>query len=346
MARKKSARGCRGSYVNNFIEGLRSVFEGVAQASDLIKGAFEDVTVLTESGQGFLDSSQESLGFSRKRAWYPALRDIDTLLRNGELPKLKTLICEAPCQRELAFQWGVCQRLGNLATDPIWDIDSRQGAVAFLGEIYRDDAVWGQETQVKRCIIDILMQLASVSGGAMPAAEVLLEQLQRDGDATKQALYQACRKEGPSFHPWRIALPLLASTALLDCVQNKPDVEADQRRMLNQQLERGEAIYILPQAKVNRQAFDDVLFGMRAKVQESLRTFQKKWVKRRKRRVIETDLSQDERTALLELLAQVRRKEGPSLKSNHSVSRARNPIAGILGGDDLIRFKNDSETPI
>ncbi|KAF8938087.1 hypothetical protein BGZ58_001601 [Dissophora ornata] len=104
--------------------------------------------------------------------------------------------------------------------------------------------------------------------------------------------------------------------------------------MLNQQLERGEAIYILPQAKVNRQAFDDVLFGMRAKVQESLRTFQKKWVKRRKRRVIETDLSQDERTALLELLAQVRRKED-------LVVALRNGGGGVNAGPAGVEVKVD-----
>ena len=45
-----------------------------------------------------------------------------------------------------------------------WDVEARQGAIAFLGEIYKNDAEWGQEPQVKQCILDILLRLGSVSG--------------------------------------------------------------------------------------------------------------------------------------------------------------------------------------
>ncbi|KAG0298721.1 hypothetical protein BGZ98_000094, partial [Dissophora globulifera] len=104
---------------------------------------------------------------------YEMLRGIDALLQTGELTKVKTMICNAPCRHELDFQWGVCQRLGNLAADPIWDADSQEGAVAFLGEIYRNDAVWGQNTQVKRFILDILMQVSSTPGSLKSVKEFL-----------------------------------------------------------------------------------------------------------------------------------------------------------------------------
>jgi hypothetical protein len=42
----------------------------------------------------------------------------------------------------------------------------RQGAIAFLGEIYKNDTEWGQEPQLKQCILDILLRLGSVSGVA------------------------------------------------------------------------------------------------------------------------------------------------------------------------------------
>ncbi|KAF9349468.1 hypothetical protein BGX26_012239 [Mortierella sp. AD094] len=249
--------------IHGFITTLGNIQEGLAGAKStlkLAKNAYEGVSGLAKSGQGLLDSLKEGFSLLHKRAWYPALRGTDTLLRNGELAKFKTLVYDTPCCRDLAFQWGVCQHLGNLAADPLWDTDSRQGAVAFLGEIYRDDAVWGQEAQVKQCILNILMQLASISGSAMPAAEALLQDLGNDGDATKRALYQASRKEGPSSHPWKVASLPLASSSLLDHVQNKPSVEADLRRFQRLRLqELGSAVYIPPQAKANRQAAADDL---------------------------------------------------------------------------------------
>ncbi|KAG0310642.1 hypothetical protein BGZ99_000255, partial [Dissophora globulifera] len=145
--------------------------EGGVEVADNILGraevAYRNIGALKGSGQDLREALKTS--FSRKHAWYTMLRSIDTLLQNGELTKVKAMACNAPCRRELAFQWGVCQRIANLASDPMWDADSQEGAVAFLGEIYLNDAVWGQDSKVNQIIIDILMQLAStslMSGGA------------------------------------------------------------------------------------------------------------------------------------------------------------------------------------
>ena len=86
------------------------------------------------------------------------------MLRNGQLTEFKKLICEAPCRRDPAFQWGVCQRLGELAANTECDEDSRKSAVAFLGEMYQNDGVWGQHGKIKQLIVDILMQLSVPSG--------------------------------------------------------------------------------------------------------------------------------------------------------------------------------------
>jgi hypothetical protein len=140
--------------------GLLSVRQGRVGGLSGYKG----VKALMESGQSLQDALKTSNSFSQKRDWYPLLRGIDYLLRNGELIKFKTLVCGAPCRRDLAFLWGVCQGLGDLASDSRWETDARQGAIAFLGEIYKNDAEWGQEPQIKQCILDILLRLASVSG--------------------------------------------------------------------------------------------------------------------------------------------------------------------------------------
>lgn len=158
----------KGMDLDGFIEGLGNIQQGSAGTIELVqlsKTAYDGSTLLTESGQGFLASLKEGLGFESKRAWYPALRGADSLVRDGRLAEFKKLVCEAPCRRDPAFQWGVCQRLGDLASDPKRDADIRQSAVAFLGEIYRSDVIWGQQVTVKQWILSILMRLSPQTEG-------------------------------------------------------------------------------------------------------------------------------------------------------------------------------------
>ncbi|KAF9343630.1 hypothetical protein BGX34_006537, partial [Mortierella sp. NVP85] len=127
----------KGLDLNGFIEGLKDIQKGLTGASDvvhLVVTAFDGVKSLTASGQGFLDGLKEGLSFQRKCAWYPALRGADALIRDGEFASFKKLVCEAPCRQEAAFRWGVCQRLGEIASSSMWDARTRRGAVAFLGE--------------------------------------------------------------------------------------------------------------------------------------------------------------------------------------------------------------------
>jgi hypothetical protein len=154
----------KGLDLNGFIDGLKDIQQGLAGAHEvvqLVKTAYEGVASLAEGGQGFLECLKEGLSFNRKCAWYPALRGADTLIQDGQLADFRKLVCEAPCRRDPAFQWGVCQRLGDIAANPTWDMETRQGAIAFLGEMYQDDDAWGDQANVKQWILDILMQLSS-----------------------------------------------------------------------------------------------------------------------------------------------------------------------------------------
>jgi len=150
-----------------FMEGLEDIqkgFTGTSKVVEVFKTAYDGVTSLSESGQTFLECLKEGFSFERKRDWYSALRGTDVLIRDGELASFKKLVCEAPCRLDVAFQWGVCQRLGEIAANPMWDAGTRRSAIAFLGEIYRDDGEWGQHSSIKQWILNILMQMASVSG--------------------------------------------------------------------------------------------------------------------------------------------------------------------------------------
>jgi hypothetical protein len=133
--------------LNAFVQGLENIQQGLAGASEVIqviKDAYVGASSLAQGGQGFLKCLEDGLSFDRKSAWYPALRGADTMIREGQLSEFKKLVCEAPCRRNVAFQWGVCQRLGQVAANSMWDLNIRQDAIAFLGEIYRNDAEWGQ----------------------------------------------------------------------------------------------------------------------------------------------------------------------------------------------------------
>ncbi|KAG0243760.1 hypothetical protein BGX31_010229 [Mortierella sp. GBA43] len=154
----------KGLDLNKFIEGLEDIhkgLEGASKVTELVHTAYKDVTSLAQSGQGFLDCLKEGFSFERKRDWYTALRVADTLLQDGELSTFKVLVCTAPCRRDPAFQWGVCQRLGEIAINPMWDSATRRSAVTFLGELYKNDDLWGRQPSIKQWILNILMRLAS-----------------------------------------------------------------------------------------------------------------------------------------------------------------------------------------
>ncbi|KAF9363411.1 hypothetical protein BGX34_004194 [Mortierella sp. NVP85] len=146
-----------------FIDGLKDIQQGLAGVSEVVQ-MVQSATSLIESGQGFMDGLKEGFSFKRKCAWYPALRGADALIRDGEFATFKNLVCEAPCRLDPAFQWGVCQRLGEIAANPMWDSLTRRSAVAFLAEMYRNDQDWDQQA-IKEWILIILMRVASSAEG-------------------------------------------------------------------------------------------------------------------------------------------------------------------------------------
>ena len=98
-----------------------------------------------------------------------------------------------------------------------------------------------------------------------------MQELETHGDEAKLKLYQLCREEGPGSHPLRFDTSPLTTSALLDRVQDKPDVEASLRQLKKRRInERGNVVYIPPQAKANLQAPDESRFPLMDKVDEFL----------------------------------------------------------------------------
>ncbi|KAF9914231.1 hypothetical protein BX616_008699 [Lobosporangium transversale] len=148
-----------------FMDELVNIQKELPPIVDVIeigRNVCDGVVSLYESGMTFKQSMEEGLAFICKSAWYPALCEADAFLHSGELTKFKALVCEAPCRRDLAFQWGICLRLGQIAANPQWAMHVRQDAINLLGDIYKNDKDWSDHAQIKQWIITILKRLISL----------------------------------------------------------------------------------------------------------------------------------------------------------------------------------------
>ncbi|KAF9346367.1 hypothetical protein BGX34_003931, partial [Mortierella sp. NVP85] len=260
--------------LNGFIEGLGKIQEGVAGAGELVKvfkSAYDGTISLGKSGQGFFQCLEDGLSFHRKRSWYTALRGADALIRDGEFSDFRRLVCEVPCRVDPAFQWGVCQRLGEIAASSDWNQETQQSAIAFLGEIYQDDKQWKNHTNVKEWILNILMQLISLPGVDKKYAETQLQELQNNGNAKKREFYRACYKNGPGSHPLKTVSSEIGKPSLLDRVQERPNVEKGLRQLRRKRTKEQEKfVYIPPHAKARLQVSDEAGFPLMEKVDEFL----------------------------------------------------------------------------
>ncbi|KAG0024778.1 hypothetical protein BGZ80_007713 [Entomortierella chlamydospora] len=253
--------------LNMFLEGLKSIQGGLAGAGDaivLVKDAYSKT--LTESS--FLENLKENLSCPRKSVWYPALRGLDMLLQENRFTEFRQLFQDVPCKQDPAFQWGVCQRLGEVVANTFLQAETRQCALSFLGELYKDDTIWGR-ANIKQWILRILIQMASLPKGSIAnQARELLQELKTNGSAEKRLLYQSCGKDRAGSGLIIVTLPPQESP-LLDRVQGKPDVEIPLRQLKRERLkDQGGDVYISPRAKSGLRATDD--FDLTSKVQEFL----------------------------------------------------------------------------
>jgi hypothetical protein len=157
----------KGIDFNGFMDGLKDIQQGISGATGAFKLAqstFKGAKSIAVKGKSFVECMKEGLSVKRKLTWYSALRGAEALLRSGQLANFRRLVCEAPCRLDPAFQWGVCQLLGDVATNPMWDAKTRRGAVMFLGEMYNNRTVWENQADIQERILVILIKLASLSG--------------------------------------------------------------------------------------------------------------------------------------------------------------------------------------
>ncbi|KAF9997365.1 hypothetical protein BGZ80_007023, partial [Entomortierella chlamydospora] len=96
----------------------------------------------------------------------------------------------------------------------------------------------------------------------------LLQEAQTNSSSFKGTMVPGHENDISALHPIMVSLPPMESP-LLDCVQNKIDVEASLRQLKRERLkDRSEDVYISPRAKATPKATDH--FDLTAKAQEFL----------------------------------------------------------------------------
>ncbi|KAF9118360.1 hypothetical protein BGW39_001252, partial [Mortierella sp. 14UC] len=225
---------------------------------------------LVESGQDIARSVKGGILSGGRQIWYSALREAQEHVRNGRLADFNGLVFEAPCRRDVEFQWGVCQLLGEIAVDAHWNIATRQNAIDLLAELYKDESIWTAKKDVHNWILQIVRQVASFPNSAISDhAQSVLQGLNNEGDAAKHALYHDVLDTPVNSYPLQVLLPTPMSSMLLARVQAVPDVEYDLHRLKVQRLKEQEnTLYIPPQAKPTLQASNDALFPLMEKALE------------------------------------------------------------------------------
>ncbi|MCX8566009.1 MAG: WD40 repeat [Glomeribacter sp. 1016415] len=251
----------KGFDLNKFLEGftdIQSGFEGTAELLKTLSEAYEQVTSLIESGENFAVSLKDGLAWNLRGVWYEVLRGVDVLVQQKSLTGVEKLVMgqKVSCLQNRAFQWGLSERLGQLAADPNWESEARQSALRFLGDLYTNDKRWGKQVVVKQRIIQIIRELAQTASPIVGAAKKLLGEFSQTRDAEKRALFQNFDKEAATS-PYSLFMeppqPILPS--MLDSVQRKPEVELSLRRLQKKRLaawQRDKTLYISLRGKANR----------------------------------------------------------------------------------------------
>ncbi|KAF9907933.1 hypothetical protein EC991_010372 [Linnemannia zychae] len=246
------------------------VFEGLVNLQGTLTGVIDTAAAdyggansLLESGRGILESLKEGLGSGQIRPWYLAIRAASALAKARQLKDLSQLIYEAPCRCDPFFQWGICQLLGEIASDTIWDTIVRRQAINHLGELYKNDAKaeWGQDESVKFWMLNIISRLGTVEDqGIKEAAHSLLQELKHDQDTAPSIPFPLSN---------RFPVPKFSPT--LARVQNIPYVEYYLHKLRLLQLEEHRrGIYVSLLAKPNLHANNDTCFPLMEKAMEFL----------------------------------------------------------------------------
>ncbi|KAG0061039.1 hypothetical protein BGZ90_003754, partial [Linnemannia elongata] len=143
----------------NLFNSLDTLRQAAGQAFGVTNSVLEGLEASQKGRFGAMQSLLHGLRRGTKYEWYLTLLAARTFVREGRLAEFNRAVYEAKCRDERAFQLGICQILGEIAMDVLWDPLTRQQAVDFLEALYTTPPGWKQHMAVKQWVHAVLVQL-------------------------------------------------------------------------------------------------------------------------------------------------------------------------------------------
>lgn len=262
--------------ISGFTEGTGKAVKAVEEVVEVGANVLGGVQSIRESGQNFFASAKGGVLSGGCLLWYAALREAQEHVRNGRLADFKRLVFEAPCRRDVEFQWGVCLLLGDIAVDSQWEVATRQQSVDLLAALYRDDSIRTSNDEVDSWILQILCQLvAQFDLSISDYTQSALQGLDKEGNAITQDLYRGIVAGPLSPYPIKAGLPFPSSSPLLARVLAIPNGEYDIHSLRRQRMDsHTRSLYIPPQAKPSLRSDETTLFPLMERVLEFVESHQ------------------------------------------------------------------------
>ncbi|KAF9087841.1 Transducin (beta)-like 1 X-linked receptor 1 [Mortierella sp. AD031] len=236
------------------IAAVKRLQQKAGNANDVFKSTIDGRSISQDAWRSYFSSYCSG----EKQAWFLILQAAHAFVREGRLVEFNQLVCDASCHFDRNFRLGVCQILGEITVNQLWDIASRQHAINFLGELYKNN-IQQNDLTVKKWIVSILRQVANVED-VKDHALTLLDDLQKEEPI-----------ETHDCHPLIPPLPLPRSFPLLNRALDKPPAENDLGQMRLQRLqEYRPSVFIPLQAKNKVKTPDDESFSLKEKVLDFL----------------------------------------------------------------------------
>ncbi|KAG0255126.1 WD_REPEATS_REGION domain-containing protein, partial [Linnemannia exigua] len=205
----------------NALAAVEHLQQVAGNAIDVVKLNIDGARALQTTLEGAAQAGGRVSWSNRKEAWFLTLQAAYVFIRQGRLVDFNKLVCNAGCRFDMNFQRGVCQILGEIAANQLWDISSRRNAIDFLGGLYRDEARRNKNVTIQKCVVSILSRVSRMSWPDVSVhASSLLANLQEVEMADTE-----------TYHPLHTCLPQPILFPLLDRVLNIPEVEYDLDRM-------------------------------------------------------------------------------------------------------------------
>ncbi|KAF9911816.1 WD_REPEATS_REGION domain-containing protein [Linnemannia zychae] len=235
----------------NLLRSLDNLRQAAGQSYDVKKSILEGMKA-SPPHEGRIRAMLrllEGVHAGTNHEWCLSLLAARSFVRDGRLADFSRTVCGAHCRDEIFFQFGVCQILGEIAMDQLWNDLTRQHAIDFLSALYRGEMGWKQDTTIEQWIFTIITQASDLSEPAVrDHALVVLQALGLDNDASPTT----------SNYPLKFRPPLPTLSPLLARVQNIPYVENNLQELMLQQLKTDSMSGYIPLfAKANFQASDD-----------------------------------------------------------------------------------------